>query len=241
MNGDCPGDQLRISVVARPESAVDQQISAEGQNCGAAILVRVSRNSDAEGSPNVRLLRRGRLLEAATLAWNVAGLVVLGFAALAARSIALAGFGLDSLIEIGASTVVLWELAAGDEARQRSALRLIGGAFVALAAYLAGQSVWVLAVGFHPHHSVLGIGWTAVTATVMFALAFGKGRTGRALANPVLIAEGRVTTIDGLLAVAVLVGLLLNAGLGWWWADPLAAGVLVFYAAREAFTIFVRR
>jgi len=186
------------------------------------------------------LLRRGRALEAATLGWNVVGLVVLGFAAVAARSVALAGFGLDSLIEIGASTVVLWELAAVDEARQRRALRLIGGAFVALAAYLAGQSVWVLAERIHPHHSPLGIGWTALTAAAMFALAAGKRKTGRALANPVLVAEGRVTTIDGLLAVAVLVGLVLNARAGWWWADPLAAGVLVYYALREARGIFVR-
>lgn len=217
----------------------------EARCCGTAaaepaILDRVSRTSDAKGLQDVLLLRRGRLLEAATLGWNVAGLVVLGFAAVAARSIALAGFGLDSLIEIGASTVVLWELSAVDEARQRRALRLIGGAFVALAAYLAGQSVWVLAERFHPHHSALGIAWTASTAAAMFALAAGKARTGRALANPVLIAEGRVTTIDGVLAAAVLVGLVLNAGLGWWWADPLAAGVLVYYAAREAHGIFAR-
>ena len=200
----------------------------------------MSRDSTAQVSANVRLLRRGRLLEVATLAWNVAGLVVLGFAAVAARSIALAGFGLDSLIEIGASTVVLWELSAVDDARQRRALRLIGGAFVALAGYLTAQSAWVLAARFHPHHSPLGIGWTALTAAVMFALAAGKARTGRALANPVLVAEGRVTAVDGLLAVAVLIGLVLNAVVGWWWADPLAAGVLVFYAAREAFTIFAR-
>ena len=183
------------------------------------------------------LLRRGRMLEAATLGWNVVGLAVLGFAAVADRSVALAGFGLDSLIEIGASVVVLWELAAVDEARQQRALRLIGAAFVALAGYLAVQSAWVLAVGFRAHHSAAGIGWTAATAIVMFALATGKARTGRALGNPVLVAEGRVTTIDGLLATAVLAGLVLNATAGWWWADPLAAAVLVYYALREAATI----
>ena len=184
------------------------------------------------------LLRRGRLLEVATLAWNVVGIVVLAFAALAARSVALAGFGLDSLIEIGASTVVLWELAGVGAERQRRALRLIGGAFVALAVYLLVQSTWSLAAGFHPGQSAWGIAWTAVTAVVMFGLAWGKARTGRALDNPVLQTEGRVTTIDGVLAVAVLVGLLLNAVLGWWWADPLAAYVLVYYAIREARSIF---
>ena len=85
------------------------------------------------------LLRRGRRLEVATLGWNVVGVVVLGVAALRPRSVALAGFGLDSLIEIGASTVVLWELAGTAHDRQRRALRLIGAAFLALAAYLAVQ------------------------------------------------------------------------------------------------------
>ena len=95
------------------------------------------------------------------------------------------------------------------------------------------QSTWVLVGGFHPHHSPLGIVWTAITAAAMFALAAGKARTGVALNNPVLTTEGRVTLIDGLLAVAVLAGLLLNAVLGWWWADPVAGYVLVIYAFRE--------
>jgi divalent metal cation (Fe/Co/Zn/Cd) transporter len=80
--------------------------------------------------------------------------------------------------------------------------------------------------------------WTAVTAVVMFALAFGKARTGAALANPVLVTEGRVTLVDGLLAVAVLAGLLCNAAAGWWWADPLAGYVLLGYAVREVREIF---
>ena len=181
-----------------------------------------------------RLLRRGRRLEAATLGWNVIGIVVLAVAAIAARSVALAGFGLDSVIEIGASTVVLWELADSAPARQRRAMRLIGIAFVGLAFYLAVQSTIVLAVGFHPRHSPLGIAWTGATAVVMFSLANGKAVTGSALGNPVLTAEGRITMIDGILATAVLTGLALNALLGWWWADPLAGYVLLYYAVREA-------
>lgn len=179
-------------------------------------------------------LRRGRQLEAATLAWNVLGIVVLAIAALAARSVALAGFGLDSLIEIAASSVVLWELSGTGDERQRKALRLISIAFLALAAYLTVQTVCVLATGYHPHHSPLGIAWTAITALAMFALAYGKKHVGTVLDNPVLITESRVTIIDGLLACAVLVGLLLNAALGWWWADPLAGLVIVYYAIREA-------
>jgi divalent metal cation (Fe/Co/Zn/Cd) transporter len=187
------------------------------------------------------LLRRGFALEYATLAWNVAGIVVLAIAAISARSVALAGFGLDSLIEIGASTVVIWELSGTGEERQRRGLRLIGYAFAALAVYLLVQSTVVLVTGYHPRPSALGMAWTAVTAVVMFALAWGKTRTGRALGNPVLRTEGRVTMIDGILAAAVLLGLALNSALGWWWADPAAGYVLVCYAGREVREIFFPR
>jgi divalent metal cation (Fe/Co/Zn/Cd) transporter len=193
----------------------------------------------ADDQARKALLRRGFALEYATLAWNVAGIVVLAIAAISARSVALAGFGLDSLIEIAASTVVIWELSGTGAERQRRGLRLIGYAFAVLAAYLLVQSTVVLAIGYHPRHSVPGIIWTAVTAGVMFALAGGKARTGRALGNPVLRTEGRVTMIDGILATAVLLGLVLNAALGWWWADPATGYVLVFYAVREVRGILV--
>jgi len=184
------------------------------------------------------LRRRGMMLEWITLAWNVVGVVVLAITAYLAASVALVGFGLDSLIEIGASTVVLWELSGTGQARQRIALRLIGGAFMALAVYLLIQSG--LALIFH-HHATASPGgaiWTAVTAGAMFILAAAKTRTGRALGNPVLETEGHVTFIDGLLATAVLLGLSLNGLLGWWWADPVAGLVIVYYAIREAHAIF---
>ena len=193
-----------------------------------------------EGARRV-LLRRGFALEWATLGRNVAGIIVLAYAAVAARSVALAGFGLDSLIEIGASAVVIWELSGTGAVRQRRGLRLIGCAFAALAVYLLIQSSVVLAAGYHPRHSVPGIIWTAVTAVVMFALAAGKARTGAALGNPVLRTEGRVTAIDAILACAVLAGLVLNAAAGWWQADPAAGYVLVYYAAREVREIFASR
>ena len=186
---------------------------------------------------HARLVRRGFLLEYTTLGWNAVGIVVLAWTAIAARSVALAGFGLDSLIEIGASIVVVWELSGADKRRQDRALRLIAIAFALLAAYLAVQSSVVLIVGYEPRHSPAGIVWTAATGVAMFALAAGKARTGRALNNPVLTAEGRVTVVDGVLAIAVLVGLVLNAAYGLWWADPAAGYVLVFYAIREVRTI----
>ena len=112
-------------------------------------------------------------------------------------------------------------------------MRVIGTAFVLLAVYLAVQSTYVLAAARHPEHSTLGIAWTAATAVVMCGLASGKARVGRALDNPVLRAEGRVTMVDALLAAAVLLGLALNAGPGWWWADPLAGYVILFYGVKE--------
>jgi divalent metal cation (Fe/Co/Zn/Cd) transporter len=145
------------------------------------------------------------------------------------------------LIEVGASAVVVWELSGAGEERQRSGLRLIGCAFTALAIYLLIQSTVVLAAGYHPRHSLPGMIWTTATAVVMFALAAGKSRTGSALGNPVLRTEGRVTMIDGILAVAVLAGLALNAAAGWWWADPAAGYVLVSYAVREVRGIFFGR
>ena len=185
-----------------------------------------------------RLQRTGVLLERMTLGWNVVGVIVLAVGAWRSRSVALAGFGLDSLIEIGASTVVLWELSGSGDERQRRALRMIGAAFVALAVYLLAQSSFALLAGHRADRTVLGMAWTAATVAVMFTLASGKTRTGRALGNAVLITEGKVTFIDGVLAVAVLVGISLYAAAGWWWADPVAGLVIVYYAAREARHLF---
>jgi divalent metal cation (Fe/Co/Zn/Cd) transporter len=184
-----------------------------------------------------QLLRRGRALEWITLSWNIVGVGVLAVLAVTASSGALLGFGLDSLIEIGASTVVLWELSDVGEQRQRRALRIIAAAFLALGIYLSVQSVVTLLLRHHAASSPGGIIWTGITAVVMFTLAAGKAHTGRQLGNPVLISEGKITFIDGMLAVAVLAGLVLHAAFGWWWADPLAGLVIVFYAVREAIQI----
>ncbi len=182
------------------------------------------------------LLRRGLYLEYATLGWNVVGVVVVVAAAVAAHSVALAGFGLDSLIEIFASVVVVWQLTGTHLDRERAALRLIGGAFFALAVYILGQTAYTLLTGSHPAPSPGGIAWLAATLVAMLLLAHGKRITGRQLGNPVLSTEARVTLIDAALAAAVLVGLTLNALLGWWWADPLAGLVIVYYGLTEGWT-----
>ncbi|SEH84605.1 MULTISPECIES: cation transporter [unclassified Leifsonia] len=185
-----------------------------------------------------RLVRTGIGLEAITLAWNVVGVAVLAVLAYASASVALLGFGLDSLIEIFASIVVIWELTGVDERRQRLALRLIGVAFALLAVYLLAQAAVALVAGHRAAPTPAGAGWTAATAVAMFALAFGKARVGRRLGNRVLITEGRVTLVDGILACSVLVGIALDGLFGWWWADPAAGLVIVVYAVREAVQIF---
>ena len=182
----------------------------------------------------IPLLRRGLILEYITLGWNVVGVVIVILAALAARSVALAGFGLDSLIEIFASMVVVWQLTGVHLQRERMALRLIGIAFIALVIYLVTQLLYTFLTGTHPTPSVGGIAWIAATFIAMLLLALGKRITGQQLKNQVLLTEGRVTLVDAYLAGAVLVGLFLNALFGWWWADPLASLVIVYYGIREA-------
>jgi divalent metal cation (Fe/Co/Zn/Cd) transporter len=201
------------------------------------LTVRASiEEADSLSSPaqaDARHLQRGLLLEYLTLGWNVVGTVIVVAAALAAGSVALAGFGLDSLIEIFASLVVVWQLKGIHQDRERPALRLIGAAFLLLGAYVLVQSARTLLTAARPASSPAGIAWLAATLLAMLLLARGKHRTGTRLGNRVLLTEGRVTLVDAYLAAAVLVGLVLNALLGWWWADPLAELVIVFYGAKE--------
>ena len=180
-----------------------------------------------------RLLRIGLMLEYLTLSWNVAGVVILAIAAFKAHSVALAAFGLDSLIEIGASIVVVWQLRGADPNRRSLALRRISVAFFTLAIYMLVQSTIVQLSQARPEQSAGGIVWLILTLLAMLALAFGKDRIGAKLSNLVLTTEARVTLVDAYLAATVLLGLVLNAAFGWWWADPIAALVIVFYGFKE--------
>ncbi len=182
---------------------------------------------------NAALLRRGLYLEYLTLGWNVVGVVIVVAAAVTAHSVALAGFGLDSLIEIFASVIVVWQLTGVNQQRERRALRLIGGAFFALALYILGQETFTFIAGIRPTISAGGIAWLTATLIAMLLLTQGKRVTGRQLGNMVLTTEAHVTLIDAYLAAAVLVGLILNAVAGWWWADPLAGLVIVYYGIKE--------
>lgn len=181
----------------------------------------------------IKLRKQGIALEYITLLWNVVGFGIILFAALKAHSVALAGFGFDSFIEIFASVIVVWQLKSINKDKERFAERLIGYAFFALALYITLQVVIVLANGIRPEQSTLGIVWLSLTAIVMLLLAFGKGVVGKALGNPVLQTEAKVTLIDAFLAISVLVGLAVNAVFGIWYADLIAAGVIVYYGIKE--------
>jgi divalent metal cation (Fe/Co/Zn/Cd) transporter len=163
------------------------------------------------------------------------GTIVVVTAAVQAGSVALAGFGFDSLIEILASLIVVWQLKnAVSQACERAALRAIAAAFLALAVYVSVAAVYALGGGARPAPSVGGMLGLVMTVVVMLLPAWGKLRTGRHLGNSVLLTEARVTLMGAYLAAAVLVGAGLNAGLGYWWADPVSSLFIVFYGVREA-------
>jgi divalent metal cation (Fe/Co/Zn/Cd) transporter len=177
-----------------------------------------------------RLRRRGFWLEYASMAWMVVEAGVAIAAGIAAASIALVAFGLDSVIELFSAAVVVWQLRGEAEHRETRAVRLIGVTFFALAAYLAAQSVNDLVTGARPEQS---IAVTAAALLVMPGLAVAKRRTGNALNNRTLIADSTETAFCAFTSAAALIGIGLNSWLGWWWADPAAALVIAALAVRE--------
>jgi divalent metal cation (Fe/Co/Zn/Cd) transporter len=179
-------------------------------------------------------LRLAMRLEYATVAWNILEVLVTVSLGIAAGSLALIAFGLDSLVEIFASTVVLWHLQGGPgRERTQRALWLVAIAFFVLAALLLGGAVRSLAVGDRAGESPLGVVYLAMTALVMFALAFRKRRVSVALGNHPLDHEARVTMLDGCLATGILLALVVNIAFGWWWADALAAATVGVVAIFE--------
>lgn len=179
------------------------------------------------------LKRRGFLLEYASLAWMTVEAVVAIASGLAAHSIALLGFGLDSVIEFVAGLTVVWELRGAEEERERFATRLIGVTFFLLAAYVAAEAVRDLLTRARPEWSAPGLAVTVAALIVMPALAVGKRRVGRALNNRTLLADAAETTFCALLSAATILGLGLNGAFGWRWADPAAALVIAGLAVKE--------
>ncbi len=184
-------------------------------------------------SRTARLRRRGFGLEYASMVWMTAEAAVAITAGVIASSIALIGFGLDSVIEFFAAAIVVWQLRGQDEDRETRAVRLIGATFFALAAYLTVQSIRDLAGHVRPEQSIPGLAVTAAALIVMPLLAVAKRRTGRALGNRTLIADSAETAFCALTSAATLLGIGLNAWLGWWWADPTAGLAIAALAVKE--------
>ena len=180
-------------------------------------------------------LARGRTLQFVTIGWNLLEVFVTVGLGIAARSLALIAFGLDSLVEVFASVVVVWYI-AGHHAPGRSsrALRLVSVAFAVLGAYLAVAAIYTLWGGEAAGSSPLGIVYLAITAGVMFTLAAMKRRTAAIARSAPLAAEAAMTFLDGWLASGILVALTLNSVAGWWWTDPLAALLVAAFCGREA-------
>ncbi len=182
---------------------------------------------------------RARLLAWFTIGWNSVEGVVGIASGIAAGSIALVGFGVDSYVEVLSGAVVLWRLAKErhgeelSEAAEHRALRIIAGTFFALAGGVGVESIRKLAAGEHPSASAPGVALTVVSLIVMPLLARAKAKVGRQLGSHALQADATETVLCVWLSAIVLSGLVLNTALGWWWADPLAAFGIVNVAFRE--------
>ncbi len=189
--------------------------------------------------PRARLVRRGRLLAWATIAWNAVEGVVGIVSGVAAGSVALVGFGVDSYVEVFAGAVVLWRLSKEDLGRQVSAqaeqraVRLIAVTFFVLAAGIGVESVRRLVTGERPEESAVGLALAVVSLVVMPLLARAKRQVGRRLGSRAMEADATETDLCVWLSAILLAGLGLNAAFGWWWADPVAALAIVAIAARE--------
>lgn len=190
----------------------------------------------ASAAERERLVRRAKALAWLGIGWHgIEALVAIG-AGLAAGSIALIGFGADSLVESAAGLILLWRFAgvrAASDAAERRAQRLIGVSFWVIAAYVGVEAVRSLTGGHEPDASWLGIGLAAVTLATMPPLALAKARVGERLGSSATKSEGRQNLLCAYLSAALLVGLGSNAVLGWWWADPATALLIAGVAVRE--------
>ena len=183
-----------------------------------------------------RLVQRARLLASGANAWHVVEFAIAVGAGIAAGSVALVGFGIDSLIESLAGFIILWRFAGRrslSETAERRAQQLVAGSYAVLVLYILIEATRSLLGAHEPQASWIGIGLAAFTASTMPLLAAAKRRVGRQLGSAATVSEAEQNQICAYLSVALLVGLLANALLGWWWADPAAALVIAALAGRE--------
>lgn len=189
-----------------------------------------------DSTERARLIRRAKLLAWGGNAWHLVEFAIAVGAGIVAGSIALVGFGIDSLIESLAGFIIIWRFTSRrslSETTERRAQKLVAASYAILVIYIVVEATRALVAGDQPEASWVGIGLAAVTASTMPLLARAKRRVGRQLGSAATVSEAGQNQICAYLSVALLVGLLSNALLGWWWADPAAALVIAALAARE--------
>ena len=190
-------------------------------------------NIVADGRRHI-LQRRIRWIVTATIVYNLIEAVVAITAGTIASSAALIGFGLDSTIEVLSAAAVAWQFTRRDPERwEKGTLRVIAVAFFALAIYVSASSVLALLVRVEVEHSPVGIAITALSVVIMPFLSYAERRAGRELGSATAIADSKQTLLCTYLSAAVLIGLVLNSLLGWWWADAIAGLVIAGFAVRE--------
>ncbi len=181
-----------------------------------------------------RLGRRAQLLAVASVAYNALEAVIALAAGLVAASVALVGFGLDSVIEVSSGLIILWQFRHRTPvSRERQALRLIALSFFAVAAYVAVESTLALVARAQPEAAPVGIGLAVTSLLIMPFLSRAQRRTGRALHSTSVVADSRQTLLCTYMSAVLLAGLLLNAVAGWWWADPIAGLAIAALAVKE--------
>lgn len=199
--------------------------------CYYALMVEIALNRTA-------LAQRGKRLEYFTIAWNTLEGLVAIISGLMAGSISLVGFGIDSFIEVTSGSTLLWRMSvdADERSRERNeklSLRIVGGCFIALAVYVGYESASDLLSRKQPEHSVPGIILACVSLIVMPLLSRAKKKVGHSLSSAAMCADAKQTDFCVYLSAILLMGLLLNAAFGWWWADPIAALIMVPIIAKE--------
>lgn len=202
-------------------------------NPGELLIRTVDRSKSRTWDSRARLVRRARLLAWVGLGWHGVEAAVAVAAGVVAGSVALIGFGADSLIEVMAGLIVLWRLASPRAMAERRAQQMIAASFYLLSIYVAVEAIRSLAAGDQPGVSWVGIGLSIVTLTTMPPLARAKARVADALGSSATKSESRQTMLCAYLSAGLLLGLGLNALLGWWWADPVTALGIAAVALRE--------
>ena len=198
------------------------------------VALPLAQRPDSDVERRKVLSRRIRLFVAATITYNMVEAVVAITVGTMASSTALVAFGLDSVIEVTSALAVAWQFAAPDpETREQAALRTIAYSFFALAVYVSVDSAWALISGAEARHSVPGLILAALSLVVMPVLSYGQRRAGRELNSRSAVADSKQTLLCTYLSAVLLVGLVVNALFGWWWADPAAALIIAVVAVKE--------